>query len=340
MGRPSPSTFSFPATAAVSPILCLGALVGSWAAHLEPDVLVIIPLTLCAALAVRSAAQRLVPEMTWFAAAVEAAFQICSIGLSLACLSYVVAKTGFPLRDSQIAAIDADVGFHWTAIALWIDHRPFLLGILDASYATFTAQLILTAVTLLAAKRYLDLDRFFITFICASLLAEGLSAFAPTLGPAASVPPTVSFTHVQMIGRTTAGILLALRHGTLTTIDFQALDGIICFPSLHAAVAILIPYFLRWSRPLFWPAVVLNASMLASAIPSGNHYLADIVGGMGVAAVSIVLVNTRVPWRLYHLLFGELWPVGRDWTFQGHPRKRALSYQRVPVGQLSRRHLR
>jgi membrane-associated phospholipid phosphatase len=271
-------------------------------------------------------------------AAVEAAFQICSIGLSLACLSYIVTKTGFPLRDSQIAAIDAYAGFHWAAIALWIDHRPILFGILDASYATFTAQLILAAVVLLAAKRYADLDRFFLTFICASLLAEVLSAFAPTLGPAASVPSAVSFTHVHMIGRTTAEILLALRNGTLTTIDFQALDGIICFPSLHAAVAILIPYVLRWSRPLFWPSVFLNASMLASAIPSGNHYLTDIVGGVGVAAVSIMLVNTRAPWQPYYLLVGHLLPVGREWAFRGHP-QRAFSRQRASIGQVSRQRI-
>jgi membrane-associated phospholipid phosphatase len=141
-----------------------------------------------------------------------------------------------------------------------------------------------------------------------------------------------------MIGRTTAEILLALRNGTLTTIDFQALDGIICFPSLHAAVAILIPYVLRWSRPLFWPSVVLNASMLASAIPSGNHYLADIVGGVGVAAVSIMLVNTRAPWQPYYLLVGHLLPVGREWAFRGHPQQ-AFSRQRASIGQVSRQRI-
>jgi len=339
MGRPLPSTFAFPATAAVSPILCLSALVGSWAAHLQPDVLVIVPLTLCAALALRVAVLSFVPKFVLLSAAIEAAFQICSIGLGLACLSYVVAEIGFPLRDSQIAAADAYVGFHWAAIALWIDQRPVLLDLLDASYATFTAQLILTAVVLLAAKRYAELDRFFLTFICASLLAEILSAVAPTLGPAASLPPAVSFMHIHMIGRTTAEILLALRQGTLTTIDFRALDGIICFPSLHAAVAILIPYFLRWNRPLFWPATVLNALMLASAIPSGNHYLTDIVGGMGVAAVSIVLVNTRAPWRLYRMRIGGLRPVRRAWALQIDQRQRALSRQSTPVGQLSRRRL-
>ena len=292
MSRPSVSTFAFPITAAVSPILSLGAVAGSWATHLRPDVLIIVPLILGAALATRAVASAFAPSVTWLPPAAESGFQICSIGIALACLSYVGAKTGFPLRDAQIAAIDAHLGFHWPTFAHWIDHRPVLLGLLNASYATFTAQLILTAVALFVFKRYDELDRYFLTFICASLLAEVLSSLAPTLGPAASLAPGVSFAHVHMIGRTTAEILLALRNGALTTIDLRSLDGIICFPSLHAAVSILIPFFLRWNRALFWPAVVLNLLMLISAIPSGNHYLADVLGGAGVAAVSIILIKT------------------------------------------------
>jgi membrane-associated phospholipid phosphatase len=279
----------------------LGALAGSWATHLQPNVLIIIPLSLCAALVIRAAASTVAPKVTWLPAAAEGGLQICSIGLSLACLSYVGAKTGFPLRDTQIASIDAYLGFHWPTFAHWIDHRAYLLGFLNASYATFTAQLILTAVALFVFQRYDELDRFFLTFICASLLAEALSSLAPTLGPAASLAPGVSFAHVRMIGRTTAEILLALRNGTLTTIDLRSLDGIISFPSLHAAVAILVPFFLRWNRALFWPAVALNSLMLISAVPSGNHYLSDVVAGVGVAAVSIALLN--------HGWLAMCWPV-------------------------------
>jgi membrane-associated phospholipid phosphatase len=49
-----------------------------------------------------------------------------------------------------------------------------------------------------------------------------------------------------------------------------------------------VPFSLRWYKPLFWPVVAVDALMLVSAVPSGNHYLADIFGGLAVAALAIV----------------------------------------------------
>jgi membrane-associated phospholipid phosphatase len=48
-----------------------------------------------------------------------------------------------------------------------------------------------------------------------------------------------------------------------------------------------VPYTLRWNRRLFWPVAVLDAVMLVSAVPSGNHYLADVIAGVGVAVLAI-----------------------------------------------------
>ena len=80
---------------------------------------------------------------------------------------------------------------------------------------------------------------------------------------------------------------MALRNKTLGTIDFEAVNGIISFPSMHAAVAIIVPYTLRWNRCLFWPSAALDAAMLLSAVPSGNHYLADVIAGVAVGASAI-----------------------------------------------------
>lgn len=100
--------------------------------------------------------------------------------------------------------------------------------------------------------------------------------------------PVAECGKVGLLGRTTADIVLALREGRLASIDLGAIDGIISFPSLHAAVAVIVPFTLRWNRPLFWPIVLLDGVMLVSAVPSGNHYLADVVGGLAVAALAIL----------------------------------------------------
>jgi hypothetical protein len=96
------------------------------------------------------------------------------------------------------------------------------------------------------------------------------------------------FAHLATLGRATGETVLALRRGSLTVIDLDAINGIISFPSLHAAVAIIVPFTLRFNKPLFWAFVVLDAVMLVSAVPSGNHYLADVLGGVAVAVLAIV----------------------------------------------------
>jgi membrane-associated phospholipid phosphatase len=270
-------------------LLYFTAVSASLAVGLQPTVLWWAPSCLCVALVLRALTRTAFADIAWLAAGIDGACLICVLGLSLACLSYVCARLSLPLWDTQIISADSYFGFSWLSAAQWFDGTPTLLHILNAAYATFTGQLIVTAVLLLAAGRTREIDRYFVAFICASLLAEGASLIFPTLGPASSMASVASFNHLSTIGRTTADIVLALRAGTLTIIDARALDGIISFPSLHAAVAVLIPYHLRWSKPLFASAAALNALMLGSAIPCGNHYLMDVLGGVFIAGAAIVM---------------------------------------------------
>lgn len=218
----------------------------------------------------------------------EAAFIVIALGLSLACLSYVGAMADLPLRDQEMMWVDRHLGFDWLHMMQALDRRPLVLDVLDGAYATFTAQLVGVVIALTLARRTRELDRFFLTFVCASVLAEVASVFIPTVGPMSTAAASVDFTHLPTLGRATADIVLKLRDGSLRAIDFGAIDGIISFPSLHAAVSVIVPFCLRWNRPLFCLTAGLDAVMLVSAVPSGNHYLVDVIGGVCVAALAIV----------------------------------------------------
>jgi len=175
--------------------------------------------------------------------------------------------------------------------------------VLDGAYATFTSQLIGTVLVLILAGRTRELDRFCLTFVCASVMAGVCSVFVPTLGPMSAAGSHADFAHLPTLGRTTAEIVLNLRDGTLRAIDLDAINGIISFPSLHAAVSVIVPFSMRWNRALFWPIAMLDAVMLVSAVPSGNHYLVDVVGGVGVGTLAILCsgpIQASVD-RLVHL---------------------------------------
>lgn len=275
-------------TIVVAVAVYVGARGGSALLNVKATVLDGVPLCLGAAAFLCFYGRLLFPRAVRVGRAVEAACIIVALGLSLASLSYLGAIIALPLRDWQMIWIDRHLGFDWLAIMHGLDHWPTLLRLLDGAYATFTAQLIAAVLVLIVAKRSRDLDRFFVTFVCASLIAEAASVVLPTLGPMSALAGNATFDNLPTLGRATGAIMLALRSGTLHTIDFEAINGIISFPSLHAAVAILVPYALRWNKPLFWPIAVLDGLMLISAVPSGNHYLVDIFGGLAVAVAAIV----------------------------------------------------
>jgi membrane-associated phospholipid phosphatase len=266
----------------------LVALAASALLHVRASALDGVPLCLGPAAFLCFYSRLAFPRAVRVAQGVEAAFVIVVLGLSLACLSYIGAMANLPLRDQEMIWLERHLGFDWLEIMRGLDHWPGALKLLDGAYATFTSQLIATVLVLVIARRTRELDRFFVTFVCATLIAETTSALVPTLGPMSALAGYAEFSNLPTLGRATGETVMALRQGTLTTIDLDAINGIISFPSLHAAVAVIVPFTLRWNKPLFWPLLVLDGAMLLSAVPSGNHYLGDVFGGIAVAVLAII----------------------------------------------------
>ena len=83
--------------------------------------------------------------------------------------------------------------------------------------------------------------------------------------------------------------LLAAR-SRLTVIAFASADGVVGFPSFHAALGVVTVWIVRHSRLLVWPVLALNAVMMVAVLPVGGHHLAELLGGTltGIAAVTLV----------------------------------------------------
>ncbi len=276
------------ATAILTLGIYVSALGASALLEIAAPILNSVPLCLAAAALLSRHSRIAFPNAARVALFIEANCAVIVLGLSLACLSYLAAAIDLPLRDQELVRFDRQLGFDWLRMMHSIDGWPGLLVLLDAAYATFTFQLIATVLILVIAQRPHDLDRFFIIFICASVISEIASVIVPTLGPMSTLADHSSFAHLPTLGRTTAEIVTALRDGALKEVDLDAVNGIISFPSLHAAVAVIVPFALRWNKSLLCTVVMLDSVMLMSAIPSGNHYLTDVVGGVGTAVLAIV----------------------------------------------------
>ena len=198
-------------------------------------------------------------------------------------LTYLAVAPGFPLVDGTLSHLDTLLfSFEWDAAARWVANRPLLDWLLGLAYGSFYWQAFLLLL-LGSISRPGDRNGELIWHFCISLsLTCAIFVFTPALGK------------VGHAGTGYISVIMEIRAGLWRVFDYNQADGIITFPSFHAALAVILAYAARrqpWALVIFLPANVL---MLASTPTIGGHYLVDLPGGVLVALASILL--TRV-WR-------------------------------------------
>ncbi len=85
-------------------------------------------------------------------------------------------------------------------------------------------------------------------------------------------------------------IFHGLRDGTFRNLVAQGAEGIITFPSLHTAVAVLFIIAMWPVKYLRWVALLVNVAMIAATPIDGGHYFTDVIAGAAVAALCWISV--------------------------------------------------
>lgn len=193
----------------------------------------------------------------------------------------IAARFALPLQDQAFFAFDRMLGVHTAVVASLAPSHP-LGRLLNSTYGLLLPYLE-AAVFFPALLGRRESIRFLLANVVAFYLGTVLLIFLPAIGPWAVEPfqPSAAqlATQVQM---------LALRHpGPL---NFSVLsDGaaIIAFPSFHVIWAVLALSAFWGYRLLRIPLAVLSAMICFSTLTTGWHYLADGLGGMAVAVLSL-----------------------------------------------------
>ena len=272
------------------------ALAAAWMAFagLALDAASAIPLVaavvVCEGLATAYRRWRPDPRLS---ASLTAIAQMIVVSGAAGCLSYAVAATGGAPWDGTLAGWDTALGLDWRGYLAVVDGRSWLAEALGLAYASFQLQILLVLLALGFSGRTTALRCFVLAFTLAALATVLVSALTPAvemwmhlgLDPAAfpNIPPTGS------AGR--ALVLDALRDGTLKTVAFDRIEGIITFPSFHSAVAVLVAASLWPVRALRWPILALDALMLAATPIFGGHYFVDVLSGAAVAGLALAAAS-------------------------------------------------
>jgi membrane-associated phospholipid phosphatase len=241
------------------------------------------------------------------ASAIETVLLVLAMAVPILILSYAAMRLNLPLADRRLAGWDAALGVDAGQITRAIGRFPWLSQALGYSYASFSPQILGVPLILAIAGRCDGAYRFVAQFVLICVLAIAISAAFPALG-----------SHVHFALRSDLGAVdpffghhfLSSFHGVRDDPGFVlspgVASGIVTFPSIHAATAVLCAVATWPVRAVRWPFVVLNAGMFVSAIPHGAHYAVDVLAGGAIA----VLVCAAYAAGARRLLSGRGVPAG------------------------------
>ncbi len=200
-------------------------------------------------------------------------------------LTYLCASLAAPLQDNLLHVGDRMLRFDWLAWAQLLHSHPAINCVLRLAYYSLIAQ-IAGSIIFFAFIRAEGRNALLLgSAVLSLLLTSTISAALPALGPAVTigVPWPTDLRYVPDV--------LAMRDGRRLSWMLADLQGIICFPSYHTVMAVLLARA-HWRLRSFWPVAVLNSVMLLSVPSEGNHYLVDMLGGGIVAIASLAVMRS------------------------------------------------
>lgn len=210
-------------------------------------------------------------------------------------LSYIAATAGFPLQDAAFSMWDHHLHFDWAQMMIFISARPGLRLVLFLAYSSFLLQTVTTVLVLGMAGQLARLSTFIVAFIGSALITIAISAVLPATGPWLFLDLHSAMANGFLPASATSWpVFLGLRDGTLHTVYGVNTEGIITFPSLHAASSILFAAALWRAKGVKWIALGLNGLMLMATPAYGSHYFVDVIAGIVLAAACWIVAGRMV----------------------------------------------
>lgn len=214
-------------------------------------------------------------------------------------LSYIGASLDRPFWDDQILAWDQAIGFDWKAWLGTLNALPSFNVLLIIAYHSMLFQLAGLIIALVTVRAYRALDVMLMGYGLAAIVTVAISTAMPALSPLIhlGITPDMHPNISLAVGPEFAEHAYALRSGTMKMVDLNGAQGLVTFPSFHAAAAVILAlgfWQVAWLR---WPGLALNFLMLLATPINGSHYIVDVIAGVALAltchAAAKAMLNHR-----------------------------------------------
>ncbi|HEY0223619.1 MAG TPA: phosphatase PAP2 family protein [Pseudolabrys sp.] len=228
------------------------------------------------------------------ASALECTAQIIAFAAVAAPLSYVAASAALPLRDANFDAVDRALGFDWKALLAVMERWPAFHAVMRVIYLSMTVQM--TAIVLLLGftGRLAWLRVYTLAFIFAALATIAISTVLPAEGVWLHYGLKSADPSIVPVSASSWPVFLGLRDGSFRHLMAIGSEGIITFPSLHAALAVILIAAFWPVRAARWPSTIVNSLMVMATPIDGSHYLIDVLAGITIAVLCLYAARALV----------------------------------------------
>jgi membrane-associated phospholipid phosphatase len=200
-------------------------------------------------------------------------------------LSYLAARTGLPLQDPLFDAADKALGFDWAALLAWMNAHRGIYAALSFAYMSFMPQATIAICVLAFSGRAIHLRVFMLAFVATALVTIAISGLLPAEGAWLHYALHADANGILPSSSTSWPVFHAIRDGSLLKLMAAGSEGIITFPSLHAALGLIFALAF-WPVPVLrWFGLALNVLMIAATPIEGSHYLSDVIAGLIIATL-------------------------------------------------------
>jgi membrane-associated phospholipid phosphatase len=188
-----------------------------------------------------------------------------------------------PACDGALATADRVLGLNWLDMYQWLTRHPAIEAFANAVYNSLGNEMLILLIALELLGHHKQARAFLLWFMVSAIATQVIGILFPAAG---------AFVYYHLPVASTTGYVAQwadLRNGTLRTIDPFNNQGLVVFPSFHAALAVLCACAAWPLRILKYPLLALNLLIVLSSPAMGGHYFIDIFAGIILAALTISL---------------------------------------------------
>jgi PAP2 superfamily len=209
---------------------------------------------------------------------------------------YAALSLNLPWADPWLAHLDESLGIHIPTVVQWVTGHPTVYNALLIGYASFLWQVGWTPFLIAVFSR----ERLW-TYVVAYQAAWSLALLGIALLPAEH-----AFVHynypidMHMIGAEMVADIHRARMHMPWTLSIGATNGLVSFPSFHAAVGVLMVWTMRGRNALSALVLLTNVLLILGTAFLGSHYVIDVIASL--------LMMPAILWaaqRLTHTAFRE-----------------------------------